>query len=85
MFGIRFNWNNKSNLEKKNFIFLNERLCLTFSLLLKDHLQEDLQLMYQLKTDVTALDLNLAEQDHEIERLQKVRGPSKQFKISLSL
>ncbi|KAG8178655.1 hypothetical protein JTE90_028712 [Oedothorax gibbosus] len=37
-----------------------------------DHLQEDLQLMYQLKTDVTALDLNLAEQDYEIERLQKL-------------
>ncbi|GIY22841.1 uncharacterized protein CDAR_621171 [Caerostris darwini] len=36
-----------------------------------DHLQRDLQVLYQLKTDITGLDLELSEQSHEILHLKK--------------
>ncbi|GFQ85227.1 uncharacterized protein TNCT_281011, partial [Trichonephila clavata] len=36
-----------------------------------DHLQKDLQVLYQLKTDITGLDLELSEQSHEIQHLKK--------------
>ncbi|GBN08215.1 hypothetical protein AVEN_270852-1, partial [Araneus ventricosus] len=36
-----------------------------------DHMQRDLQLLYQLKTDITGLDLELSEQIHEIQHLKK--------------
>ncbi|XP_055939648.1 leucine-rich repeat-containing protein 45-like isoform X2 [Argiope bruennichi] len=36
-----------------------------------DHMQRDLQVLYQLKTDITGLDLELSEQAHEIQHLKK--------------
>ncbi|CAL1286193.1 unnamed protein product [Larinioides sclopetarius] len=36
-----------------------------------EHMQRDLQILYQLKTDITGLDLELSEQTHEIHHLKK--------------